>query len=224
MYRTLIRSERGAIDKANRRVFLPVLAAYEIHSVHIDFLGCTTQHESIDFRIDVPFIHWLDDGIANTLRSDDHLFLHVDYFYRKAETAPECLRLGTGLIRSTLTHTPTSAENAATAKREQIFVKHYIDGQFALDNGLFKEAVVNFGTVVEVLLNTELKHANLTDLIATTPLASGYHTQMHFIRKCRNKVHPNRLRDFDDVTRIDAIQCRQNLDLIINDVADLAAF
>jgi len=226
MYRTLIRTEDGAIDREKRRVFLPVLAAYEIHSVWIDFLGCTTQYESIDFQIDVPFVHWLNTETAEMLgkKEDDRVFLHVDYFYRKPDTAPGCKRLANGLIASTLKREPTPNEKAIVEKREEIFAKHYISGQFALDNGLFKEAALNFGTVVDVLLNTELKHADLYDLIESTPLARTYTNQMHFIRKCRNRVHPEQIRKFDDVSRGDAMMCRQNLDLVINEIADFRCF
>ena len=226
MYRTLIRTEKGAIDRVKQRVCLPVLAAYEIHSVHIDFID-SAHYESVDFRIEVPFVVWLNNCTAARMlgdEEDDCLYLHVDYFYRKADSAPECKLLADGLIDSTFRSSPSTKEIDVAEKRKEIFTKHYISGHFALDNGLFKEAVVNFETVVEVLLNTELKYANLRDLIERTPLAPSYHDEMSFIGDCRNKVHPERLRDVGDVSRADAMRCRQDLALIINEIADLDAF
>lgn len=55
----------------------------------------------------------------------------------------------------------------------------------------------------------------LTQLIDQNDRAPGLKTEMHFIRECRNKVHPNVISDFEDVTREDSILCRSTLEKLL---------
>lgn len=52
-------------------------------------------------------------------------------------------------------------------------------------------------------------------LIDQTIVAEDCKEMMHFIRKSRNKVHPNNIKDFEDVNRNEAIVCRNYLEQII---------
>lgn len=92
-------------------------------------------------------------------------------------------------------------------------------GQFALDSWLYKEAVLKFGTVIEAIIDTELRGDRFGNLIDQ----SNYSTKadMHLIRKFRNQVHPNRLQNFSDINRSDALHARFTLGRILIEIVDL---
>jgi hypothetical protein len=99
-------------------------------------------------------------------------------------------------------------------KTKGIISKHYIEGQFSLDNGLYKNAVLNFGTTLEGLLNKQLNNTTLKHLIDGYSGAADK-VDMHLLRKLRNKVHPNQISNSQDISRMEAINARNILELIL---------
>ena len=66
------------------------------------------------------------------------------------------------------------------------------------------------------MLNKELAFARMSVLINDSHMDSDDMDLMNYINSLRNKVHPERLVNFDDVSRSDAIKARHNIDLLIN--------
>lgn len=99
-------------------------------------------------------------------------------------------------------------------RSREIISKHYISGQFSLDNGLYKEAALNFGTVLEGVLSKDLSSKSLNDLIRDYS-GSADITLMNEIRKFRNKVHPKLIGTSQDITRYEGIKARNNLEIIL---------
>ena len=89
-----------------------------------------------------------------------------------------------------------------------------------MDNGLYKNAVLNFGTTLEALLNKNLQDKKLCDLIkdysGATDKTAMTENEMTSIRNLRNKVHPHRISQTQDITRKEAINTRNQLEIIIN--------
>jgi hypothetical protein len=75
---------------------------------------------------------------------------------------------------------------------KEIISKHYTEGQFCLDNGLYKNAVVNFGTTLEALLNKNFQSKKFEVLI-NNYFGTTDKVVMNSIRNLRNKIHPNRI-------------------------------
>jgi hypothetical protein len=82
---------------------------------------------------------------------------------------------------------------------------------------LYKNAVLNFGTTLEGLLNKSLTNKKLNDLIIQYE-GSADKDHMHFIRRLRNKVHPNQISLSEDITRKEAVEARNKLETIIREI------
>lgn len=198
-YTTRFKLSPASIDALNCRVFAPILGAVQRHIVVVEINGLP---EDTDFYLQPPWLELDRSKLGFDLEPSDKLSLHVEYFY-KAD-APYLFGFLTG-------HT-------ADDHRTEIISKHYIDGHFSFDNGLYKEAVLNFGTVLEAVLNVNFTKANLVDLIKTESCAAtnkDVRDHMHLIRKLRNKVHPREISKTADVGPHDAAQARLALQEII---------
>lgn len=227
MYKSIIFTPSIAFDLTKARIFVPTLTACILQSIEFLIPGAATQKSLDEFEIKGPFIV-LDSSLTALLQADNQFIIHVDYHYKSSEHEPVCKELADNVLSQTLSSPPaTPDEIDIHRKRTEIFVKHYINGIFAFDSGLYKEAVLNFGTVLEVMLNTELNNISLggqRGLIATTTIAPGLRDNMTFIRECRNKVHANRIADLGDISRLESRKCRMNLDEILTEVVDLNAY
>ena len=213
MYRSLITLQAGAHDSSNSRIFIPELASCNIHSVQFDIAGAPGQFETLDFNIEPPFLV-LDSYINALLNTDSKFIVKIDY--HGLSQSDRYSDLSKSIIQATLDSTPSAAEINAISKRAEIFSKHFSHGQFALDIGLYKEAVLNYGTVLETLLNLDLRHASLNNLINSSGYEPVSKSLMHEIRECRNRVHPEQLSNFGDVSRTEAIKSRHSVNLIMN--------
>ena len=83
-----------------------------------------------------------------------------------------------------------------------------------MDNGLYKNAVLNFGTTLEGLLNKELQRIDLNDLI-NYYIGTANKDDMHYIRQLRNKVHPNQINAPQDISAKEAVEARNKLEKIL---------
>ena len=227
MYKSTIFTPANAFEMPKARVFVPSLTTCSIQSVEFLIPGAPTQNPLSGFDIKGPFIV-LDRSLAALLQSDDQFIVHIDYHYKCSEHEPACKEMADNILSQTLSSPPvTPDEIEIHKKRTEIFVKHYINGVFAFDSGLYKQAVLNFGTVLEVILNTELNNINLggrNGLIATTTIATGFTGNMTFIRECRNKVHANQIADLGDISRLESRKCHMDLDEILTELVDLNTY
>lgn len=201
VYTTRFQFSPASIDVPNHRLFAPVLGAVHSHIVEVDINGV---REDTEFWLLHPWLQLDQTKLGFRLAKDDRISLHMEYFYK--------------VDRPGLFWFMTGCKEETPDRRTQIISKHYIDGHFAFDNGLYKEAVLNFGTVVEAILNVELKVRNLRNMIDTEICAStdrGIRERMHMVRTLRNKVHPERIDETADVSKHDAMQARLALQEII---------
>ncbi|MDD2486903.1 MAG: hypothetical protein PHS92_00835 [Candidatus Gracilibacteria bacterium] len=136
-----------------------------------------------------------------SILQDDILSIDINYFYIKADNKK---------ILSFLIDDSYSDKDKST----EIISKHYSEGQFSLDNGLYKDAVLNFGTVLEGILNKGLEDIKLWKLIKEYS-GNADKESMKKIQGFRNKVHPNLIKDFEDISREDAIEARNLLEILI---------
>lgn len=217
MYQSTILSVKNGIGAVLKnadgddiqKIFSPFISAYEMHSISI-LAGGLIHSEGVDFLVGSPFIEW---KCCPPLEDSDNVQIIINYFYKASPYSPDACSLAGLVIDKTLSSQPSSDEVNAASKRKEILAKHFIDGLFALDNGLYKESVLNFGTVLEVILNSELAYGNLSKLIKKCNIQSlsNLKNEMDFIAECRNKIHAEQLKSFEDVSRGDAIQARGNL-------------
>ena len=213
MYRTVVVVQEGAYDSSRSRIFIPELATCNIHSVHFDISGATGVYESIDYEIVPPFLV-LSNGVDALLSERSEFVVRIDYHdLRPADSLSE---VSMAIVRATIQGEPSVQETTVLEQRAKIFGKHFSHGQFSLDMGLYKEAVLNYGTVLETMLNTELEFARMSVLINESHSTPTDKELMNQINALRNRVHPERLLNFDDVNRSDAITVRHNIDLLIN--------
>lgn len=197
MFKGIFKITSNLIDVENQEIFTPFVNCYHLHSAILSFNGISYE-EDADFNFEGFKTKWTG---AFNLEEEDVLIFDLNYFYIK----PDNLNVLSFIVDNTYTN---------PAKSNEIISKHYIEGQFSLDNGLYKNAVLNFGTALEGILNKSLANQDLNYLIENYP-GEADKSKMHTLRKLRNKVHPNRISSTQDVTRKEAIEARQNLELIL---------
>ena len=200
MYKAIYKVTDGCIDIVTQEIFSPFINCYHLHSATISFNGVSYEEDN-DFVFDGYKTRWTG---AFHLEVGDTLIYDLNYFYIRPDD--------TNVLSFIIDHTYTNP-----AKSNEIIAKHYIEGQFSLDNGLYKNAVLNFGTTLEGILNKTLANQDLNDLIIAYPSAADK-VAMHSIRTLRNKVHPNRISATQDVTRKEAIEARNQLEAIMNTI------
>jgi len=213
MYRTLIEILPSNIKPASnneQKIFVPFLAVYELHIVTLQTEALFTLPS--EYKIESPFIIWSGNP---KLDENDKLILYVDYFYKKSPSDPILQKMGDIIIEK-FRSTCTEQNN----KRKDIILKHWTNGLFAFDNGLYKEAVLNYGTIIEAILNTNLTRTslrNLIDNIQADNILSSFKEKMHNVRVARNRVHANELAKLDDdIDSSEAYRCRKVIDEIIS--------
>ena len=203
------------------KIFLPITICYEIHSATINQNGLLNE-EFENFEIKPPYIDFSSD-ISDLKSYSDPLSLDVNYHYKKSPYDQVCQDFSNSVITASWFGNPINLSPDIESKRKEIFIKHYIDANFALDSGLYKESVLNFGTCLEVILNRELENEKLMNLINSCDSSlSSFETEMHKIRTLRNRVHPNQLNSFNDISRKDSYECRVILERILNQLIILA--
>ncbi len=218
MYTAKIQCQNELLDVPNQKIFLLNLICYEIKSVKLMINGILYQ-ENEDFSIEVPFIKFYG---AFKIENDDSIVIFIDYFYKRNSDSREMLNLVERLIQQFESSPSTQLEITKREKRAEIFVAHFISANFSLDNGLYKEAVMNFGTCVEVILNTELKNKTLNSLIANSKYVQKVNQNLDSIRNYRNKIHVNKLDSTSDITRKDAEDCKNKFSIILGGLVNIA--
>lgn len=199
MYKAIYKIQTECLDSENNKIFTPFINCYQIHSVII-YVNGLAQEMDIDFYINNHETIWSEDYFEN----DWSLIFEINYFYIK----PDNIEIFSFLIDNSFSD---------QTKSKEIISKHYIEGQFSLDNGLYKNAVLNFGTTLEGLLNKSLTNRKLNNLINQYE-GSANKDDMHFIRRLRNKVHPNQISLSEDITRKEAVEARNKLETIIRKI------
>jgi|JFJP01.1.fsa_nt_gi hypothetical protein len=200
MYKAIYKIQSDTIDKATQEIFTPFIDCYHIHSVSIYINGIAYEQD-----VDFVFIkHKTKCFCGFQIEKTDTIICDINYFYIQPNNIDVL-----GFI------VDTSFTNAAKSK--EIISKHYIEGQFSLDNGLYKNAVLNFGTTLEGILNKSLTKKDLEYLI-NNYVGNANQDSMHFIRKLRNKVHPNRISATADISRQEAVEARNKLEIILNSI------
>ena len=200
MYKAVYKIHSDCLDEKSQKIFTPFINCYQIHSVTIYANGLAQEHE-IDFIFNNEETEWISEIRFSNNWS---LIFDINYFYIRPENI-EVL----GFLVNEIYSNPD--------KSKEIISKHYIDGQFSLDNGLYKNAVLNFGTTLEGLLNKKLERVDLHDLIESYD-GDAKKEDMHFIRELRNKVHPNRITESQDITRKEAIKARNIMESILRKI------
>ncbi len=133
---------------ANQEIFTPFVNCYHLHSAILSF-NVNSYEEDNDFNFVGHKTKWT--GAFNlAANSDDVLIFDLNYYYIK----PNNLNVLCFIIDSTY---------ANTTRSNEILSKHYIEGQFSFDYGLYKNAVLNFGTALVSILNKPLANQNLKD-------------------------------------------------------------
>lgn len=148
MYKGIFKVTGNLIDEANQELFTPFVNCYHLHSATISFNGISYE-EDIDFSFIGNKTKWNADF---NIESTDIFNFEINYFYIK----PDNINILDFLVDGTYVN---------PAKTKEIISKHYIEGQFSLDNGLYKNAVLNFGTALEGILNKSLTSKKLDKLI-----------------------------------------------------------
>jgi hypothetical protein len=202
-YSTLYPISLSTLDFDKQRIFAPVCAAMHIHIIKLCINGLAIVQ---GFKVQHPWIYVDRIVLGYEIDANDDLRLEIEYFYKS----------DFGDVLDTLVDTTYPAETASKSKA--ILSSHYIDGHFALDNGLYREAVTNFGTVIETLVNRTLNHDQLKSLISNDPTVSSdpkIQQHMHDLRELRNRVHPNQISKMGTISREDAESARLKLQDII---------
>lgn len=192
-------------DNSNQSIFAPFLQCYYTHGINIIVNGMTLNDVGV-VKITDYWAEWQVQEADFHLDKGDNVVFEIDYFYMR----PDNTEVLAFLIDSS---------DANLKKTKNIISSHYVQGQFALDNGLYKSAVLSFGTTLEGLLNKELKYKKLSLLIDGYK-GSADKQSMHFIRELRNKVHPEKIEQTEDVTRQEAISAREHLEVILKKMHD----
>ncbi len=201
MYKAVFKIQSDCLEVANQEIFTPFVNCYQIHSVTM-YVNGVSYEQDIVFCFIGHKTKWINIGFQ--LETTDTIIFDINYFYIRPDDI-EVL----GFLVDTLYSNQT--------KSKEIISKHYIEGQFSLDNGLYKNAVLNFGTTLEGILNKSLTNQDLNDLI-NNYTGSADKTDMHFIRQLRNKVHPNQISATQDISRKEAIEARNYLEVIIKKI------
>lgn len=203
MYKSLIKIHSDCIYEDSQSIFVPCINCYYIHSIFL-YMGGLANEEGSDFEIEHPFIKWRYEDFGATIEKSDSLRLEINYHYMKFEETT-CFDF---IIHD---------EFVDFDKSNKIASKHYMEGIFSLDNGLYKNSVTNFGTVLEALLNRKLNNVSLKKLIEQYEDISII-PHMEYVRNTRNKIHASAIVGNQDVTRKEAIECRNSLDRILNNI------
>ncbi|MDH4461287.1 MAG: hypothetical protein QE277_07695 [Flectobacillus sp.] len=205
MHKAVFNIDPKCILEETQEIFTPFINCYHIHSITLNVEGIICS-EGSSFIFDGYKTKWLESGVK--MESHDKITYDINYFYIK----PDNITVLDFLIKGKNYSIPD--------KSLEIISKHYIEGQFSLDNGLYKNAVINFGTVVEGLLDKKLNHKRgLSDLIRDYD-GSASKDDMQFITQLRNRVHVNNIHKNEDITRLDAINARITLERILCSLKD----
>jgi len=202
-YSTLYPLSQTTVDFTQQRIFAPVCAAMQIHTMKLYING---QVQVRGFRFLHPWLSVDKVVLGFEIDNTDELWLEIGYFY-KSDRAD---------LLDTLVN--SSYPTTTASKTKSILSTHYIDGHFALDNGLYKEAITNFGTVIETLVNRDLSHSQLNCLISNDPVAISdpkVQHYMHDLRELRNRVHPNQISKMGSISRENAESARFKLQDIV---------
>lgn len=205
MYKAIFKISFECIDLLKQEIFTPFINCYNIHSAYMIVNGAIYE-EDVVFKLDNHLTKMIGQ---NELEDGDHIIMELNYFYMRNEDK----QILSFLISE-------EGEYSDVVLTNEIASKHYVEGQFSLDNGLYKNAALNFGTVLEGLLNKRLESTTLNSLIEDFTNHEDREL-MHFIRLLRNKVHPNRLMNTEDITRREATEARNNLEIILKKMNDL---
>lgn len=202
MYSTLYTFTEGVKDFSNQRIFAPIVGAMKINTMKIAVNGVSYAQ---GFKIDGCWLVFNREHFGSRILTEGgEVALEVDYFYKSDVN---------NLLNSVVDSTYKFAD-----KTKEILSQHYIDGHFSLDNGLYKEAVINFGVVVEALVNRKMSTGSLCEKIRIDKCAEqdkSIQLKMLDIKKLRNRVHPNRIAEYGAVNREDAYSARFNLQEIM---------
>lgn len=213
MYKARFKLHGDSVDESRQRICLPILVAYELHSVVVSVSG-KAEEEGQEFTIQHPFLIWNEVLAGYRIEATDSILVDANYHYKSSYSNPTCVALSKEVIAAA--RDAKKFYPAVEEKRSEFFIKHYIDAQFSLDNGLFKEAALNFGTALEAILNRSLtKGDNLKTLIEQEEKLETILSQCDLIRQFRNKVHPNNIAGASDVNRQDAQQCRSIFERVL---------
>ncbi|KIC61325.1 hypothetical protein [Chryseobacterium taiwanense] len=196
MYKAIFKISNHCIDVPAQEIFTPFINCYHLHSSTI-FVNGVSYEEDESYEFDQYRTKWKGPF---ELQNDYDIIIELNYFYMRPDA-----KVLNFIIDSTYTNPDKSSE---------ITSKHYIEGQFSLDNGLYKNAALNFGTALEALLNKDLSTTPLFNLI-NSYTGSADKTKMHFVRELRNKVHPNKIAETEEITRKQAIIARNTLEIIL---------
>ncbi len=203
MHSTLCPLSKHVIDGSAQRIFAPVISTMHLHTIKIVINGVFYLR---GFRCEHPWIYFDEALLGFPIGEDDEIYIEGHYFYKTDAT-----NLWDSVVDASY---PLATANDT----KRILSRHYIDGHFSLDNGLYKEAVINFGTVVEALVNRTLSREKLEVLINKDPtslLDSSIQNKMHNLRNLRNRVHPNQISANGEITREEAENARYELQEIM---------
>ena len=198
MYKAIYKIQPGCLDEQSQTIFSPFINCYYLHSAIILVNG-QAQEEYVDFVFKGHKTHWTGEF---ALEASDTIVYELNYFHIR----PDDIEVLGFLVDSSFGDPNCS---------KKIISKHYTEGQFCLDSGLYKNAVLNFGTMLEALLNKNLQSKDFVNLIKNYS-GKADKTAMTLIRELRNKVHPNRISQTQDITKEEAIKTRNQLEVIIN--------
>lgn len=202
MFKAIFKISEECIDIGNQEIHTPFINCYTIHSAYM-FVNGIVYEQDVDFEFENHLTKWKG---SFEIESRDSIILELNYFYIRNEDYRilNCITEG-------------DAEYSQIELTNKIISKHYTEGQFSLDNGLYKNSALNFGTVLEGILNKSMTNTTLNELIVKYR-GSVDKNLMHSIRVLRNKVHPNKLIETEDITRKEAIDARYNLEIILKNI------
>lgn len=200
MYKALYKIQNDCVNETTQEIFTPFINCYQIHSVTVYINGLALEQD-----IEFNFIDYKTKCTCGySIGTRDSIIFEINYFYIR----PDDIDVLGFLVDHTFSN---------QTKSKEIISKHYIEGQFSLDNGLYKNAVINFGITLEGILNKNLANTKLNNLINNYSGISDK-DDMHFIRQLRNKVHPNQINLTQDITRKEAVEVRNKLETIMKNI------
>lgn len=148
MYKSRYLVDPGLVDESGQKIFVPYTLCYSIHSIVVLINGLNVE-EGTAFCLNDEFFVWKPSA-GYRLERTDRVVLEINYFYKTSWN-------DISTFSNSLFAVDSTVQSGVIDKRRSIFSKHYIDGQFALDNGLYKESVMDFGTALETILNSSLE-------------------------------------------------------------------
>lgn len=203
-YSTQFEFAEGILDVPLQRIFAPIVGAWFVQASRLSTNG---QLIMSGFRLEHPWVVWDQTDVGYALHAGGNVCLQADYFYKTDRVnVLDCVL-------------PYDYPSATAGAAKEIMSTHFIDGHFAFDNGLYKEAVSNFGTVAEALVNRTMGRTPLANLIANDPVANKDSTiqrSLNFIRELRNRVHPNHIHASGNISFEDARSARLQLQKILH--------